>query len=167
MFGCQTRRAGSVPCQHRHRFALPACRSVKHAHDVVPYIRREHKTLSHRVDARKGPVMGILFHARAPTCWSIQTTFRKKFLALVVEFVAIVVDVEKIAGHRMMSCKAAACSTSAAYFGGCNAGELAQCSKWDPVSASRAFLSNASRSGPSGSREAFSLTSRAKDAMRS
>ena len=70
-------RAGGDPCQHRHRFALRACWSVKRAHDVVPYIRREHKTLSHRVDAREGPVMGIVFHARAPTCWSIQTTSRK------------------------------------------------------------------------------------------
>ena len=70
-------RAGGDPCQHRHRFALRACWSVKHAHDVVPYIRREHRTISHRVDAREGPVMGIVFHTRAPTCWSIQTTIRK------------------------------------------------------------------------------------------
>jgi hypothetical protein len=51
-------RAGGVPRQHRHRFALRACWSVKRAHDVVPYIRREHKTLNHRIDARDGPVMG-------------------------------------------------------------------------------------------------------------
>jgi len=70
-------RAGGDPCQHRYRFALRACWSVKRAHDVVPYIRRERKTLSHRIDAREGPVIRIAFHARAPTCWSIQTTFRK------------------------------------------------------------------------------------------
>jgi hypothetical protein len=56
----------------------------------------------------------------------------------------------------------------AAYlFGDRNADELAQSSKWAPVSAKRAFSSSASRSGPGGSREAFSLASRAKDAMRS
>lgn len=38
----------------------------------------------------------------------------------------------------------------AAYFGDCNAGELAQSSKREPASASRAFLSRASRSGPGG-----------------
>ena len=36
------------PWQHRHAFALRTWWSVKRAHDAVPYIRREHKTLSHR-----------------------------------------------------------------------------------------------------------------------
>jgi hypothetical protein len=41
-------RTGSDPCQHHHRFALGAW-PVKRAHDdAVPYIRREHNTLSHR-----------------------------------------------------------------------------------------------------------------------
>jgi len=51
-------RAGGVPCQHRHRFALRIWWLVKHAHDAVPCIRRERDTLSHREDARDGPVMG-------------------------------------------------------------------------------------------------------------
>jgi hypothetical protein len=37
--------------------------------------------------------------------------FVRQFLALVVEFVAIVVNAEKIPGHGRVSCKAAACST--------------------------------------------------------
>jgi hypothetical protein len=32
-------RAGRGSCQHRHRFALRAWRSVERAHDVVPYIK--------------------------------------------------------------------------------------------------------------------------------
>ena len=75
----------------------------------------------------------------------------RQFLAIVVEFVALVVDVEK---YRGMKGKQQSCSLfhlNAAYFGGCNAGELAQSSEWEPVTASRAFLSRASRSGPGAS----------------
>ena len=43
------------------------------------------------------------------------------------------------------------------YFGGCKPGELAQSSKWDAVSARRAFLRRASRSGPG---ESFAACSR-------
>ena len=42
--GCGTRD----PRQHRCSFALRAGWSAKRAHDVVPHIRREHNTLSHR-----------------------------------------------------------------------------------------------------------------------
>ena len=41
-------RAGRDPCQHRHRLALRTWWSVERAQDAVPYIRREHKALSHR-----------------------------------------------------------------------------------------------------------------------
>jgi hypothetical protein len=46
-------RAGSDPCgsdpwQHRDGFALWTWWPVKNTHDVVPYIGREHDTLSHR-----------------------------------------------------------------------------------------------------------------------
>ena len=58
-------RAGGDTCQHRHRFALRTWWSVKRAHDAVPCIRRERDTLSHRADARDGPVMGIV-STRAP-----------------------------------------------------------------------------------------------------
>jgi hypothetical protein len=52
-------RAGGDPCQHCYRFALWAWWPVKRAHDAVPCIRREHYALSHRIDARDGPVMEL------------------------------------------------------------------------------------------------------------
>jgi hypothetical protein len=59
--------AGSDPCQHRCSLALRTEWSAKRAHDAVPCIRRERDTLSRRVDARNGPVMGTVFHARGRT----------------------------------------------------------------------------------------------------
>jgi len=78
-FECSDVKAGQArcdPCQHRHRFALRTWWSVKRVHDVVPYIRRERNTLI-TGRCRDGPVMGIVFHVRAPTYWSIQITSRK------------------------------------------------------------------------------------------
>jgi hypothetical protein len=50
---------GSVPCgsdpwPHRDGFALRRSWPVKNTHDVVPYIGREHNTLSHRQMPLKG-----------------------------------------------------------------------------------------------------------------
>ena len=78
-FECSDVKAGWArcnPCQHSYRFACRTWWSAKRAHDVVPYIRREHNTLSHRQVPFRA-VMGIVFHARAPTCRSIQTTSQK------------------------------------------------------------------------------------------
>jgi hypothetical protein len=49
--------AARDPRQPRHLVTYRTGRSAKSAHDVVPHIRREHNTLSHRIDARDGPVM--------------------------------------------------------------------------------------------------------------
>jgi len=79
-FECSDAKAGRPwrdPCPQRFRFALRTWWLVKHAHDAVPYIRREHDALSHRLDARDGPVMGIAFHACTPAYWSKQITSRK------------------------------------------------------------------------------------------
>jgi len=51
-FECSDMKAGQAgcdPCQHHRRPALRAWWSVKHAHDAVPYIRRERDTVSHRL----------------------------------------------------------------------------------------------------------------------
>ena len=60
-------RARRDPCQHRYGFALRAWWFVKRAHDVVPYIKREHYTPRHRW-MPFWAVMGIVFHALNPTC---------------------------------------------------------------------------------------------------
>jgi hypothetical protein len=48
---------------------------MKRAHDAVSLcIRRERDTLSHRVDARDGPVMEPSMLSGFRDCWSIQLT---------------------------------------------------------------------------------------------
>jgi hypothetical protein len=75
---CSNVKAGRTrgdPRQHRYRFALWTWWPVKRAHDAVPCIRREHyRTLSHRVDAREGPVMEPACSSTFQSCWSIQLT---------------------------------------------------------------------------------------------
>jgi hypothetical protein len=53
----KTRPTRGDPRQRCCCFALRTWWLVKRAHDAVPCIRRERDTLSHRVDARDGPVM--------------------------------------------------------------------------------------------------------------
>src|ERR1700730_8516363 len=77
----KARGAGGDPCQHRYRFALRTWWSVKRAHDAVPCIRRERDTLSHRVDARDGPVMESAWDQtrprRCPALLSSKTIHKK------------------------------------------------------------------------------------------
>jgi hypothetical protein len=60
----KTRRAGGDTCQDPGSFALWTWWLVKHAYDAVPCIRRERDTLSHRLDARDGPMMRHLLPTR-------------------------------------------------------------------------------------------------------
>ena len=66
-----------------------------------------------------------------------------------------------------MSFTAFSHTNACTYFRGCKLGELTQSLTWDAASASRTLRSKSSFSLPGGSREAFSLISRMKDAMRS
>ena len=63
----KTRRAGGDTFLHCASFALWTLWLVKRGHDAVPCIRRERDTLSHRLDAREGSVMGTTFHPRGAT----------------------------------------------------------------------------------------------------
>ena len=56
---------------------------MKRAHDVVPYIRREHNTLSHRIDARDGPVMEPAWDQIPPRRCPVLLTSKYKTAAIV------------------------------------------------------------------------------------
>src|SRR5271166_5604589 len=72
-FKCSDVKAGRArrdPRQHRYRFAFRTWWSVKRAHDVVPYIRREHKNSQSPVDAVMGGDRASM-ELLVSFCWSV------------------------------------------------------------------------------------------------